>query len=150
MGRLRPNQFVKWWRVASGEERGLGNTIPIPTVFTIARSWVWLTQLRTVHSMIHRNRKRDWTNNQTNDCERFFLANWPTQTQSRKLIITRPHRQIYFKPKTILHWTGLPQKNTVAALFTGIIKTSTLKMPLWTLQPFGPSFRRKKLHVFNC
>ena len=98
-------KLAEWWRGT-----GLGNN-PIPnmkcssaernfvlyvvcwlmTVCTIVwergRSWVWLTQLRTVHSMIHCYQKRDWTNERTNDSERLFLANWPTQTESRKIII---------------------------------------------------------------
>ena len=77
----------------SSAERNLVNVV-LMTVCAIARSlfiwewewrwsWVWLTQLRTVHSMIQRWQKRDWTN----DSERFFLANWPTQTELSKQIM---------------------------------------------------------------
>ena len=34
-------------------------------VWERGRSWVWLSQLRTGHPMIHRYRKHDWTNKQT-------------------------------------------------------------------------------------
>jgi hypothetical protein len=42
---------------------------------------------RAFHDSIHRYRKRNWTNERTNDSERFFLANWATRTESRKIIM---------------------------------------------------------------
>ena len=42
---------------------------------------------RAFNDSIHRYRKLDWTNKQTNDSERFFLANWQKRTESRKIII---------------------------------------------------------------
>ena len=42
---------------------------------------------RAFHDSSHRYRKLDWTNKQTNDSERHFLGNWPTRTESRKIII---------------------------------------------------------------
>ena len=53
---------------------------------------------RAFHDSIHRYRNLDWTNERTNDSERLFLANWPTRTESRKIIV-----------ESITSWCGLPQ-----------------------------------------
>ena len=94
---------------------GLGNNIPILNmmrssaegnlIVTLCVDWrpfarlfenegeeLSLNQLRTVHSMVDCFRKGDWTN----DSERFFLANWPTWTESRKIIM----KSITNVPKT--------------------------------------------------
>ena len=89
-------KLTGWWRGT-----GLCNNIPIPNMkhssaerslvvmllcwlMTVdwwrGRSWVWLTQLRTVHSMIHLYQKCDWRTN-----EQTILNDSSRQTKRRKL-----------------------------------------------------------------
>ena len=85
------------------------------------RSWFWPTQLSTV---IHRYRKRDWTNAHTNDSERFFLANWPMQTKSRKQIMTSTNTPQPTLMTSPCIWTLQPV-DLITLTLTGIMTTLT-------------------------